>query len=690
MTQEKKPAEIAHELRQRAEDMIPKCKNSQLPEQAEADRLLYELQVHHIELEMQNEELQRTQLELSDSHSRYRSLYDHSPIGYLTIGQDRRVQDANLTAAKMLDVPREGLISQQFEHFIAGENQDAFYFARQRLFATNVAQSCDLRLTKGDGTSVWIDLTIRFKQGQESESAMLLAMGDITCRRKVEATLLIKSRALEAAANAILITNHEGRIEWANAAFCALSGYAKDEIIGCKPGELVKSGKQNEEFYRMMWKTILAGHVWHGELINRRKDGSHHIVDMTITPVPGEFGQPPYYIGVSQDISESKMRQEQLFQAQKIELAGQLACGVAHNFNNFLEMIILQAEVAEMGENVSETTRQALSQIRGTASSASSLAKQLLSLGSARTNRQGRAVADLVIRDLVFLLGPALGAEIRLELELRSSFVEVMAEVSMLEQLVTNLVINARDAMPDGGSIRIETSVKDFTAEEAALIPNVKAGCYLDLRVVDTGVGMEPEILAKIFDPFFTTKEPGKGTGLGLSMVYTIVQRHEGSLQVKSVPGLGTSFRILLPACEITSGPVADERRKPEPVGGTESILLVEDQPSLQELLAGVLEKHGYRVLVSANGEEALEIWESRTAPIDLVMTDLMMPEGISGQTLAEKLIERDPQLRILFTSGSVPESFRNGESSPARQAFMQKPVSVDELLETIRALIDG
>jgi PAS domain S-box-containing protein len=690
MTQENNNGGIADKLRQRAEAMIHKDENSQLPEQAESVRLLHELQVHQIELEMQNEELRRAHLELSDSHSRYCSLYDHAPIGYLAIEKSGRIQEANLTASRMLDVPRGTLVSKQFEHFISSEDQEVFYFARQRLFATNVAQSCELRLTKGDGTSVWVDLTIRFKQGLEGESAMLLTLGDITFRRKIEATLLLKSRALEAATNAILITNQEGRIEWANDAYCALSGYAKDEIIGCKPGELVKSGKHDEDFSRKMWKTILAGHVWQGELINRRKDGSHHLDYMTITPVFGELGRPAHYIGVSQDISESKMRQEQLVHARKMEVAGQLACGVAHDFNNFLEIIILQAEAAEMGENMSEAARQALSLIRATASSASSLAKQLLSFGHTRTNRQGRVDADLVIGDLVLMLRPALGAEIRLELELRSSSVNVMVKASALEQLVTNLVINARDAMPDGGSILIETSLKDFTAAEAALIPNVKAGCYLDLRVVDTGAGMEPAILAKIFEPFFTTKEPGKGTGLGLSTVYAIVQQHQGSVQVKSVPGLGTSFRILLPACEITSGTVADEHRKPEPVGGNETILLVEDQPSLLKLLAGLLERHGYRVLAAANGEDALDIWESCEGPIHLLMTDLMMSEGISGQSIAEKLLKRDPRLRILFTSGSLPESFGNGESLPARQAFIQKPVAVDELVETIRVLIDG
>jgi CheY-like chemotaxis protein len=263
------------------------------------------------------------------------------------------------------------------------------------------------------------------------------------------------------------------------------------------------------------------------------------------------------------------------------------------------------------------------------------------------------------------------------------------ADAGMLDQVLMNLVLNACDAMPEGGQILIETTERSFTGNEAATIPDARPGRYVSLRVTDTGCGISPENLSRIFDPFFTTKQPGKGTGLGLATVFGIIKQHNGWIQADSELGRGTTFQIFLPAAEDIAESRAGEIAKPEPKGGTETILVVDDEPSLRMLMRAVLEPRGYQVLEAANGMEALRVWDQHRGLVHLLLTDIMMPEGISGLELATRMRDSSPQLRVIFTSGYSGDVAGRQLHLQEGENFIQKPSSPQHLLDTVRRCLD-
>jgi CheY-like chemotaxis protein len=288
------------------------------------------------------------------------------------------------------------------------------------------------------------------------------------------------------------------------------------------------------------------------------------------------------------------------------------------------------------------------------------------------------------------MLERILGADVQLQLKPYPSPLMTHADAGMLDQMLMNLVVNACDAMPEGGRLLIETTEKTFTEEEAGAIPDARPGRYVSLRVTDTGSGISPENLSHIFEPFFTTKQPGKGTGLGLATVFGIVKQHCGWIQVDSEVGRGTTFQIFLPAADETTESHPEAIVKPELLGGTETILIVEDEPSLRMLTRAVLEPHGYRVLEAANGVDALRVWEEHRGSVQLLLTDIMMPEGMSGLELATRLREYSPDLRVVFTSGYSADIAGGQLHLQEGQNFIQKPSSPQQVLETVRRCLDG
>jgi CheY-like chemotaxis protein len=263
------------------------------------------------------------------------------------------------------------------------------------------------------------------------------------------------------------------------------------------------------------------------------------------------------------------------------------------------------------------------------------------------------------------------------------------ADAGMLDQVLMNLVLNACDAMPEGGQILIETTEKNFTGNEGGTLPDARPGRYVSLRVTDTGCGISPENLSRIFDPFFTTKQPGKGTGLGLATVFGIIKQHNGWIQVDSEVGRGTTFQIFLPAADDRAESPVGEIARREPQGGTETILVVEDEPSVRMLMRAVLEPRGYQVLEAANGMEALRVWDQHQGLVHLLLTDIMMPEGISGLELATRLRDRSPQLRVIFTSGYSGDVAGPKLHLQEEENFIQKPFAPQRLLETVRRCLD-
>ncbi|MEP6619559.1 MAG: PAS domain S-box protein [bacterium] len=421
-----------------------------------------------------------------------------------------------------------------------------------------------------------------------------------------------------------------------------------------------------------------------------RPEGSVRWIRDRAFPIRDEHGVVHRMVGTAMDITEQRQLEEQFRQSQKMEAVGQLAGGVAHDFNNILSAMMMQAELAGMEPNLPLETRELLLDIKAAAERAAKLTRQLLTF-SRRQVLQPRPV-DLneVVTSLTKMLQRILGEDVSLTLNLHSRTLMTRADAGMLDQLLMNLVVNARDAMPDGGRLTIETGERELTDEDAHLIPDATPGPHVWFSVTDTGTGISAEHLSHIFEPFFTTKEAGKGTGLGLATAFGIVKQHDGVLQVDSAMGAGTTFRILLPAQPLSEATAELEATRHVPRGGTETILVVEDEPNLRALTRIVLERHGYHVLEAEHGVQALRVWEEYTHPIHLLLTDIVMPEGISGRELADRLRQQNPELRIIFTTGYSAEIAGRELKLQPGQNFIQKPSAPMDLLETVRRSLDS
>jgi PAS domain S-box-containing protein len=421
-----------------------------------------------------------------------------------------------------------------------------------------------------------------------------------------------------------------------------------------------------------------------------RPDGTVRWIHDRAFHIRDEEGEIVRIVGTAEDITERRQLEEQYRQAQKMEAIGQLAGGVAHDFNNLLTVIRGYGSLLLMGSQTPGDTADAAREIVRAAERAANLTRQLLAF-SRRQVMQPRSL-DLTetVTSLTAMLQRIVGADVRLDLIPHPRLLITRADPGMLDQVLMNLVINACDAMPRGGRLLIETTEKSFNAEEAAAIPDAKPGRYVSLRVTDTGSGIAPENLPRIFEPFFTTKQPGKGTGLGLSTVFGIVKQHCGFVRVDSEAGLGTTFHVFLPEAGEADEPHCAETVKTEPLGGTETVLVVEDEPSLRMLTRAVLEPQGYRVLEAANGVDALRVWEEHQGSVQLLLTDIIMPGSMSGLELATRLQASNPKLRVIFTSGYSADIAGPQLHLQEGQNFIQKPSSPQQLLQTVRRCLDS
>jgi PAS domain S-box-containing protein len=361
--------------------------------------------------------------------------------------------------------------------------------------------------------------------------------------------LLLQSTALAAAYNGILITDREGLILWANPAFCKLTGYPVTEIVGRNP-RIFKSNKHTPSFYREFWETIQSGRTWRGQFTNRRKDGSLYIVQQTVTPVLRGNGQINHFISISEDVTDRSHLEEQLLRAQKMEAVGQLAAGVAHEFNNLLTVIRCNSELLaiDKGRLTAAESAELLRHIMTASDRGARLTRELLEFCQEHVLQCSEVDLNMVVETRVLALSRASGNDVQWHCSYAPGLPPVRADARMIQQLVANLASNAINAMPLGGRIFIRTEKAAISAATPPAHPQAQPGEFVCVTVRDTGCGIAPENLPRIFEPFFTTNEPGKGTGLGLAVVYGIVKQHQGWIEVTSKPGCGTTFKVFLPA----------------------------------------------------------------------------------------------------------------------------------------------
>jgi two-component system, cell cycle sensor histidine kinase and response regulator CckA len=503
-------------------------------------------------------------------------------------------------------------------------------------------------------------------------------------QHKTDESLRKLSYAVEQSADTVFVTDRSGVIEYVNPAFESVTGYSRREVYGQTP-RILKSGEQAPEVYEEMWKTILSGEVYRGILINRKKDGELYYVEESICPVRNAKGEITHFISNGRDLTDRLRLEAQLLQAQKMDAVGRLAGGIAHDFNNLLTIITSYSELA-LDEVPKETPAAAkLNEILLAARRAAELTRQLL--GYSRKQPRALRVTDMnqVIADIARTLPRLIGEDIDFSFNPGQGMGQVRVDPLQIEQVLMNLASNARDAMPRGGHLRIETSnvVLDekYVQGRYAIIP---VGRYVLTTVTDDGCGILPQHLPHIFEPFYTTKTTAKGTGLGLATVYGIVKQNNGFIWAYSEQNMGTVFKIYLPCTPDNQLPQAKPVKTEKAQGGSETILLVEDEQAVRKATAEFLGNQGYTILEARNGLEALSVAEDRNRRIDLVVSDVVMP-NMSGGEMAKELKRLRPETRLIFVSGYAAKTVLNHDICDLNTNFLEKPYTLKQLSTKIR-----
>jgi two-component system, cell cycle sensor histidine kinase and response regulator CckA len=492
--------------------------------------------------------------------------------------------------------------------------------------------------------------------------------------------------AVQQGAEAVMMTDVGGRIIYVNPAFERITGFTAQEAVGQTPS-ILAAERQDRAVYHDLWQTILRGEVWRAEITNRRKDGTPFTWEEAITPIRDERGRLTHFIAVGQDISVQRQLQAQLLQAQKMEAIGRLAGGVAHDFNNLLTVMTGYSEQMIDRLESHDPLRRKAEAIRSAAHRAAGLTQQLLAFS--RRQMQQPRIVDLneAVGRMNRLLRRLIGEDVDLVSELSEIPTRVRADPLHLEQVLMNLAVNARDAMPRGGVLTLGTRVERLDVGDLAEHPQMPPGEYVLLTVRDNGCGMDAETRRRLFEPFFTTKEQGKGTGLGLSTVYGIVKQNGGYIWVDSEPGRGAEFRIYLPLVS----EAADADHLPPPVqkapGGKETLLVVEDDDDVRRVLKDELQQFGYTVLDASNGGEALLFCERYPGTIHALVTDIVMPH-MDGYEVAERLRAVRPGLRALFISGYSDQAAARQSRGGPEDAFLAKPFTPGVLADRVRDVL--
>jgi PAS domain S-box-containing protein len=480
-------------------------------------------------------------------------------------------------------------------------------------------------------------------------------------------------------------------IIFANRAFLAMTGYTPEELIG-RNCRFLQGPDTDRESVAQVRAAIADKREFATEILNYRKNGSTFWNALFVSPVYNADGELVYYFGSQLDVSRRRDAEEALGQAQKMEALGQLTGGIAHDFNNLLQVIVGYVDILAAGLEKPDADRarlgRATENIRQAADRATTLTQQLLAF--ARKQRlEGRAVnLNTLIEGMGEMVARSVGEAVKVELDLAADLWNCRVDPTQAEVAILNVLINARDAMPEGGTVRISTENNEIAARGREIGP-LRDGRYVSIAIRDAGTGIPPAVLARVMDPFFTTKEEGKGTGLGLSMVYGFAKQSGGAAQIESTVGSGTTVRLSFPATDGDVNAPAKVSLRAVDRQGTETILIVDDREDVAELARTILRDFGYTTLVASNAREALEILDS-SERVDLLFTDLIMPGGMNGVLLAREARRRQPKLKVLLATGYAEASLERTDIGGSEFDLLNKPYRRTELVRRVRAILDG
>ena len=635
---------------------------------------------------------------LQKSEERYHALFDNVPVGIYQSTLQGRYLTVNHEMVRMLgyESPEELIAETTDLHkeFYVKSGRRAEFI--QRIRDEGVVSGFESQAYRKDRTIVWVSENARALYDEHGVLSGFEGIAtDITARKKADESTQRLLQAVEQTDDIVLMTDATGAITYTNPAFQRVYGYTREKAYGATP-RLLKSGVQDDKVYARLWNAILSGEKVRLEIVNKTKEGRFVTIDSTVGPVFDSNRGLTGFIAVQRDMTaqrrneeERKLLEKGLFQAQKLESIGTLAGGIAHDFNNMLGIILGHAGLLAKRPCDEETQSKSVEKITATVKRGGDLVRQILMF--ARKSEAVPTALDMneMVTEIQTMIQETFPRTINITTNLDAGLPSIKADRTQVHQTLLNLCVNARDAMPDGGTLTISTGRAPLP-EVQRRIPDAQGSELIRMSVTDTGTGMDEATRARLFEPFFTTKGLGKGTGLGLAVVYGIVKGHGGYIDVQSVPGRGTSFQLYFPVHAQVPVP-ADQPlvAEKEVAGGNETILLVEDEAMLRELLRASLEAKGYKVLAAADGAVALDLYNEHHSKIALVITDIGLPK-LDGARIFREFQKINPAVKVLVSSGYIDPEMRLDFLKAGAVGFLSKPYTSPEIVKKVREVLDA